>query len=265
VGVAEASVEIAGDGPGAVVLVHAGVCDSRMWDPQWAPFAATRRVVRYDLRGFGRSPLPPEPYSHAADLVALLGRLGAGPVWLVGASLGGRVALEVAVAHPELVEGLVVAGAALSGHDWSEEMAAFGDREDAALGRGDLDAAVEENLRMWVDAGRPAGAVDQKVRAQVAEMQRLAFETQYPTPPDADEEPLVNSLANRVGEITVPVMAITGQADVADFQDIADRLVVEVAGARRATIPGAAHLPSMEQPEKFNRLALGFITERTGG
>jgi 3-oxoadipate enol-lactonase len=264
VGVAEASVETAGSGPGTIVLVHAGVCDSRMWDPQWIPFTASARTVRYDLRGFGRSPLPPEPYSHAADLVGLLGRLGPGPFWLVGASLGGRVALEVAVAHPELVEGLVVAGAALSGHAWSDEIAAFGDREDAALGRGDLDAAVEENLRMWVDAGRPPDQVDQQVRKLVAEMQRDAFETQYPAPPDADEEPLVGGLADRLGEIRVPLLAITGAADVADFQRIADRLTTEVPDARRAIVAGAAHLPSMERPEEFNRLALGFVTERAG-
>jgi 3-oxoadipate enol-lactonase len=264
VGVAEASVETTGSGPGTVVLVHAGVCDSRMWDPQWAPFSATAKVVRYDLRGFGRSPLPPEPYSHAADLVGLLVRLGLGPVWLVGASLGGRVALEVAVAHPELVEGLVAADAALSGYDWSAEMAAFGDREDAALGRGDLDEAVEENLRMWVDAGRPAHVVDPGVRAAVARMQRAAFETQYPSPPDADEEPLVGALAKRLGEVKVPVLAITGEADVRDFQSIADRLVIEIPDARRATIHGAAHLPSMERPDEFNRLTLGFITERAG-
>jgi pimeloyl-ACP methyl ester carboxylesterase len=83
------------------VLVHAGICDSRMWNPQWDAFAAAHRTVRYDLRGFGRSPLPPQPYSHGNDLIALLRQLGIQQASLVGASLGGRVALEVAVAHPE--------------------------------------------------------------------------------------------------------------------------------------------------------------------
>lgn len=97
------------------MLVHAGICDSRMWDPQWDAFPAAHRTVRYDLRGFGHSPLPPEPYSHARDLVALLERLGIQQATLVGASLGGRVALEVAVTHPEVVDALILADAALPG------------------------------------------------------------------------------------------------------------------------------------------------------
>jgi 3-oxoadipate enol-lactonase len=85
--------EVAGEGS-TVVLVHAGICDSRMWGPQWDAFPAAHRTVRYDLRGFGRSPLPPQPYSHGRDLIALLEQLRIERATLVGASLGGRVALE---------------------------------------------------------------------------------------------------------------------------------------------------------------------------
>ena len=112
-------VEAAGNGD-AVVLVHAGICDSRMWEPQWAPYAARFRVVRYDLRGFGRSPLEPGRYSDGADLVALLEENG--PASVVGVSVGGRIALEAALARPELVERLVLVGAGLPDHDWSEEV-----------------------------------------------------------------------------------------------------------------------------------------------
>ena len=104
--------EVAGGGS-TVVLVHAGICDSRMWDPQWDVFPAAHRTVRYDLRGFGRSPLLPQPYSHGRDLIALLEHRRIEQAALVGASLGGRVALEVAVAHPEVVDALVLADAAL--------------------------------------------------------------------------------------------------------------------------------------------------------
>jgi pimeloyl-ACP methyl ester carboxylesterase len=75
-----------------------------MWGPRWDAFPAAHRTVRYDLRGFGRSPLPPQPYSHGRDLIALFERLRIEQATLVGASLGGRVALEVAVAHPQVVE-----------------------------------------------------------------------------------------------------------------------------------------------------------------
>jgi pimeloyl-ACP methyl ester carboxylesterase len=264
VSIAPESVQVEGDGE-TVVLVHAGVCDSRMWDPQWEPFAAAHRVVRYDLRGFGRSPLPPEPYSHAADLVALLQGLDSGPAWLVGASLGGRIVLEAAVAHPELVAGLVLVSSALSGHPWSPDVLAFWDREDAALNAGDLDMAVEENLRMFVDGPvRGPGSADPALRGRVRTMQRDAFAVQLPAPPDADEEPLVTGLAERLGEIKAPVLVVTGTDDVADFVVIADRLAGSIPGAERATVAGAAHLPSMEQPAEFNRLVLGFLAASAG-
>ena len=151
----------AGAGP-VVVLLHAGVCDSRMWDPQWVRFPRTHRTIRYDQRGYGRSPLPHGSWSHARDLIGLLAELGIQRAALVGVSQGGQIALELAVARPDLVDALVLVGAGLPGHGWSAPVQASLAEEDAAVGGGDLDAAVEPNLRLWVDgpqrsAGQPVG------------------------------------------------------------------------------------------------------------
>jgi 3-oxoadipate enol-lactonase len=210
--------EVAGAGS-PVVLIHAGICDSRMWDPQWEVFPAAHRTVRYDLRGFGRSPVPPQPYSHGRDLIALLEELGIQQATLVGASLGGRVALEVAVAHPEVVDALVVADAALPGFAWSDQVTAFGAEEDAAVERGDLDAAVGANLRMWVDGPRrPPSVVDPAVRELVRQMQRRAFELQVPVWQDAQEELLVSDVARRLSAVRAPTLVVVGEQDVSDFQ-----------------------------------------------
>jgi 3-oxoadipate enol-lactonase len=254
----ELHVEVAGAGP-PVVLLHAGVADARMWDPQWVTFPRVHRTVRYDLRGFGRSPLPPGSFSHAGDLVALLDRLGIGRTALVGVSLGGRVALEAAVARPDLVDALVVVGASLPGHAWSDELEAFDAEEDAALERGDLDTAVELNVRLWVDGRRAPGGGDPATRAAVAEMQRHAFELQLPVADEVDEQLLVPDLADRLGEVRAPTLVLVGEEDVADIHVIAERLAREVPGAQRAAIPGAAHLPSMERPAEFDELVLGFL------
>jgi 3-oxoadipate enol-lactonase len=254
-------IDIAGEGA-PVVFVHAGICDSRMWDPQWAPFTAAYQAVRLDLRGFGRSPLPPEPYSHGRDLVAILERLGTGPVALVAASSGGGVALEVAVARPDLVAALVLADAALPGHAWSEEVKASWAEEEAALERGDLDAAVEVNLRMWVDGRRLPGAVDPTVRERVREMQRRAFELQVPVWDQADEEALTPDVGARLGEIGAPALVVVGEDDVTDLHDIAGRLAREIPDGRHVSIAAAAHLPSLERPDVFNELALGFLGQR---
>jgi 3-oxoadipate enol-lactonase len=254
-------IDIAGEGA-PVVFVHATICDSRMWEPQWAAFTAAHRAVRLDLRGFGRSSLPPEPYSDGRDLVALLEGLGSGPVALVAASSGGGVALQVAVARPDLVAALVLADASLPGHAWSEEVKAFWAEEEAALERGDLDAAVEVNLRMWVDGRRPPGAVDPTVRERVGEMQRRAFELQLPVGDQAEEEALVPEVAARLGEIRAPALVVVGEADVTDLHDIAERLAREIPDGRHVSIAAAAHLPSLERPDVFNELALGFLGQR---
>jgi 3-oxoadipate enol-lactonase len=257
--VAELYWEEAGKGP-AVVLVHEGVCDSRMWDPQWETFPRSHRTVRYDMRGFGRSPLASGTFSNATDLIGLLEELALGPAALVGVSLGGRVALEVAVKRPDLVSALVLVGAGVPGHEWTADTLAGWAEEEAALERGDLDAAVEVNLRMWVDGpSRGPDEVAVGVRERVAEMQRRAFEIQLPVGDDASEELLVPDLSDRLGEIRAPTLVLVGELDRPDMLSLADRLAAGIPGARLATIGRAAHVPSLECPAEFDRLVLDFL------
>jgi pimeloyl-ACP methyl ester carboxylesterase len=257
---AELHYEVAGEGP-PVVLIHEGIADSRMWEPQWTSFPPTHRTVRYDMRGFGETPITPGSFSNARDLVGLLERLALGPAALVGVSLGGRVALEVAVARPELVSALVLVGAGLPGHDWTEETQAGWTEEQAALERGDVEAAVELNLRMWVDGpGRSPSDVDPDVREQVAVMQRRAFELQLPVGDAGEEEPLVPDLADRLTEIRAPTLIVVGEEDRPDIHTIADRLAAALPHARRASIPATAHIPSLERPDEFDRLVLEFLS-----
>jgi len=124
--------EVAGEGP-EIVLFHEGICDSRMWDPQWETLTRSHRVLRFDFRGYGRSPLEPGRFANATDVLDLVDRHNFARAALVGASLGGRVALEVALAAPERVAALVLVGSGLPGHDWSEEMKATWEEEEAAL------------------------------------------------------------------------------------------------------------------------------------
>jgi 3-oxoadipate enol-lactonase len=251
--------EQAGEGP-PVVLVHEAIGDSRMWEPQWQTFSCAHRTVRYDMRGFGKSPIGPGKFSHARDLVDLLDEVGLERTSLVAGSLGGRVALEVAVDQPDRIEKLVLMNPGGPGGDWSEETQAGWAEEEAALDRGDLDAAVEVNLRMWVDGPhRAPGEVDQEVRELVAQMQRRSFELQLPVAEEAREELLVESLAERVGEVTASTLVVTGELDQPDILAIADRLSQQIPDVRLAMIPGAAHAPSLERPEEFDRLVLEFL------
>jgi len=249
--------EVAGDGP-ELVLLHEGICDSRMWDPQWEKYAQSHRLMRLDFRGFGQTPLEPGPFASARDVLGLMDRHGFERAALVGVSLGGRVALEVAVAAPDRVSALILVGSGLPGHDWSKEMHAIWEAEEAALREGDLDGAVDVVLRTWVAGpGRELEDVDPGVRNRVAEMRRRAFELQASI--EDDEELLVEDLAQRLGEIQVPTLVLVGEEDVPDIQAIAERLAREIAGARLERIADTAHVPSMERPEEFDRLVLGFL------
>jgi 3-oxoadipate enol-lactonase len=251
--------EVAGEGP-EIVLLHEGICDSRMWDPQWETLTRSHRVLRFDFRGYGRSPLEPGRYASARDALELLDRHGFERAALIGVSLGGRVALEIALAAPERVAALVLVGSGLPGHDWSEELKATWKEEESALRAGDLDEAVEVTLRTWVDGPRRTPEdVDADVRARVAEMQRRAFELQLPFEDEAEEELLVEDVAPRLGEIQAPTLVLVGEEDVADIHAIADRLAGEIPGARRSTIANTAHVPSMERPGEFDDLVLGFL------
>jgi 3-oxoadipate enol-lactonase len=231
-----------------------------MWEPQWETFRPSHRMLRYDMRGFGRSPVGPGSYSNAGDLIDLLEQQGVAKASLVGVSMGGRVALEVAIARPELVDALVLVGAGFPGHVWSAEMNAADKAEMAALTGGDLDAAVEVTLSTWVDGPRRSPEdVDPEVRALVAEMQRRAYELQLPVWETAEEEPLVGDLAERIGEVGAPTLVLVGEEDVPDMHEIAGRLERELPNARRASIADTAHVPSLERPREFDQLVLPFL------
>jgi pimeloyl-ACP methyl ester carboxylesterase len=220
--------EVAGEGS-PVFLIHAGIFDSRMWEPQWRTFPPVHRTVRCDLRGYGRTPLPKETYSHAGDVAELLDQLRLARAALVGNSMGGAIALEVALARPDLVDRLVLVGSGLPGHEWSEQSRRFDEEEEAALARGDLEAAIEVGLRLWVDG---PGRRHQEVEPGGTQ------------PGGGDDARFVCG------------------AGAAGILLIADRLVQRIPGAREVVIPGTAHLPSLERPLEFDREVLPFLSAR---
>jgi len=257
--VSDLYVEQAGSGS-PVVLLHEGIGDSRMWEPQWGPYSERFHVVRYDMRGFGQSPPAVGTYSLSGDLVALLDELELGPAAVIGMSLGGAVAMEATIARPDLVSRLVLAGSGLRGFEMNEATKAGWNEEEAALERGDDDEAVEINMRMWVDGpSRSPDQVDPELRRKVAEMQRRAIDIWREAGEEGEHRPLVEDWGGRLGEISVPTLVLVGELDRPEMLAIADKLEAEIPGARRETIAGAAHVTNMEQPEEFDRLVLGFL------
>ena len=261
---AELNYELSGEGT-AVVLVHEGVCDMRMWDELAEALAGEFTVLRYDMRGYGDSTLPPGPFSQSGDLLALLDHVAIERAALVGVSYGGRVALDTAFVAPDRVTALVLAAPGLREHERSRVVAEFGNEEERLLDAGEIDAATELNVRLWVDGpNRGPDAVAAEVRERVREMQRRAFEIQIvayeSTPPPGPEDPL----DVRLGEVTAPTFVIVGDEDVPDFLEIAERLESELPDARRIVLEDTAHTIPLERPGRFRDLTLGFLRERLG-
>src|SRR2546429_8714773 len=252
--------DVHGEGP-PVALVHAGIADSRMWAPQLRTFPESHRVVRVDLPGFGESPFEDDVVSFRGAIRDALDGAGVERAALVGTSLGGRAALELALDSPDRVSALVLVGPGIDDHEWSEQVERFGADEEAALERGDLEAAVTVNLRLWV-AGprRELEGVDPGLRELVTDMQRQAFRLSKGHD-DLQADRLEPPASARLGDVRVPTLVLTGDEDVEDIHAIADRLAREIPGAERATIADAAHLPSLERPDEFDRIVLGFLGE----
>jgi 3-oxoadipate enol-lactonase len=244
-----------------IVLIHAGIADRRMWDPQWEILSSRHHVVRLDLRGFGESTTPPEgALSHVDDVLATLAHLGIGRCHLVGSSFGAGVAVEVTLTAPELVESLLLCppgGSLLA--ELTDALKAFFDAERTALAAGDLDAAVEANIASWVvGPGRNAAEVDPGFQNLVRRMQRQAFEVTASWA-DVEEAELDPPALERLGEITAPALVLVGGHDLDTTLDAANRVCAGIGQVRRVDWPDVAHLPSLEQPDRFLALLLDWI------
>lgn len=249
--------EVAGSGQ-PLLLIHAGVADSRMWDNQWSLLAQHYRVIRYDIRGFGQSALTPGAFASYEDAAELLRFLNIERAHVIGMSWGGKIAIDLALAHPEMVQLLVLGAPSVGGAPQSEEVIRFGQEEDALLERGDLVGATELNLRMWVDGPhRTPEQIDPVVRERVREMQFHAFS--LPFLGEVNQYELEPPAIERLNEIRAPTLVIVGDLDVDEKVLLAQRIVGEVVGARLVTRADVGHMVSMERPDEFNQIVLKFL------
>ena len=242
-----------------VVLLHAGVADSRMWAPQIGLLrAAGYQVVAPDLRGYGERPLGSGSFSHMRDVAVLLD----GEAVVVGNSLGGRVALELALHRPDLVSRLLLVAPGLPGWEWSDEVRAGWATEGEAFDRGDLQAAAEVSVRMWVDGPtRSPDKIDSSLRSVVREMVLRSYQLEIDAgdAPGVEEELGSAAVGERLSEIRCPTLVVVGERDTPDMQAIAAHVARSIDGADLLIIPDAAHLPSLERPEEFNSVLLAFL------
>lgn len=243
--------QISGDGP-AVVLLHSGVADIRQWDPQWEALTAHHRVLRYDRRGYGETPLPHEEYDDATDLVRLLDELGIATAILVGSSAGGELAQQVASAWPERVTGLVLLCAAADVEP-TDAIRAFARREDELLEEGELEGAVALNVQTFLGP-----EADEETRQLVHEMQHRAFEVQLAAGDDVPQQP---GPEIRLERAKMPAVVVSGALDLDYFTHAAEHLTSELPDARHVVLDWAGHLPNLERPAEMTEWLVGVLGE----
>lgn len=246
--------ETAGSGS-VLVFLHGFTLDTRMWDDQFSLFAQRARVLRYDLRGFGQSALPTgEAYSHVDDLSVLLDHLGVEQATLVGLSMGGAIALDFALVHPQRVQALVLIDTVLGGFPWSPESTA---REGLIWQRaraGGIPAAKEAwfDHRLFVPARRKP-----EVAARLARIidDYSGWHFVNANPERSPDPPA----AQRLHEIQAPVLALVGGEDTPDFLEIAALIRRQVPHAAGTVVLGAGHMANMEAPEQVNEAIWQFL------
>lgn len=248
--------ESVGEGD-AVVFIHAGVADSRMWDPQFAAVSDGFRFVRVDLRGFGHSKLPKEPYTDCEDVLAVMGHLGIDRAVMVGCSIGAEAALDLATFAPYRLSGLVLIGASAPGFhppsaeyrspQWPDAIAAFE--------AGDMEKVAELEAEIWVvGRDRKRSDVDAGVFDLVVEMDLAALKTEKKRD-ERRKAPQLEALPH----LDIPSLIVVGEHDLPQLIEAAEHLEETFDHATRVVIKKAAHLPSLEQPEAFNREFFAFL------
>lgn len=259
--------EVAGSGH-PLTLIHGALVNRGLWDDQVAAFAERYTVVRYDMRGFGDSALvkaDQPPYSASADLYALLHYLGIKQTYLMGLSAGGGLAIDFTIEHPEVVDALIAVAAGLSGFaPESSDESSEGEAEEPwqqvvqALQQGEIDRAVEMNLRYWTDGPR---RTPEQVNAQARERVRAMTTANYRRGDDLGVWPefIEPPAAGRLAEIKVPTLVMYGDQDVREVAEVAQALEGGIKGARKVVIPDTAHHLNLEKPAEFNRVVLDFL------
>ena len=257
--------EVAGSGV-PVVLLHAGVADSRQWNNEFAWLSMHHRVVRYDLRGFGKSEPAEGEFSHRQGLQRVLATAGiTEPAWMIGCSMGGTLAMDYALEYPERVRGLVLVGSGPSGLKLDAPRPELFKAIERASEAGDLDLVAELETQIWFDGvGRKADQVDPIMRALAYAMNRLALQHEARSlgtrVPD-----VTTSAAQRLHQLQMPVLSVVGEHDIPYIHLASDHLVQHVASARKCVLQDAAHLPNMDQPAAFRLLIEEFTVEADHG
>lgn len=246
----------------ALLMLHAGIANLRMWDPQVDALARDHFVVRFDTRGFGKTETEDVEFSNRQDALAILDHLGIRAATLVGASRGGMIAIDMALESPSRVSGVVVIGSRLSGFpeiELTEAEDAMIDAIDAAFEAKDWHLLARREVQLW--AFGPLRREEELDPGFVA----TAYELNRVNTVHAEENPIPLPLEppafDRVVDITVPALVMVGEYDLTPVLAEYEYLLTTLPNVTGCTFRDTAHLPNVEHPAEFTRVLTDWLAE----
>ncbi|MCE2436537.1 MAG: alpha/beta hydrolase [Pseudomonadales bacterium] len=253
--------EVEGAGE-ALVLIHGWLGNLRMWDFQAQALAGSHRVVRCDMRGFGRSTTEHVEFAYWADVAALLDHLGVDRAHIVGQSFGGTIALDLALARPACVATLTSVAGGIGGYRPDLDL------EEDNVPRSDLDRLWDEKkwvelaeleTQIWVDGwGQPTTRVGRTLRDSIKADVLSTYQAENE---EGLPQPLEPRAADRLGELTVPLLVMIGTLDEVRSRATAAHLVASVSESRCVEVAGVAHMIQLEAPERVSEELRDFIQD----
>jgi 3-oxoadipate enol-lactonase len=249
--------EMAGTGT-PLLLLHSGIADHRMWAGQYREFSRHFEVIMPDFRGYGKSPAPNGHFRHYEDIHGLIQHLGFKSVNVAGCSIGGKTAIGIAIACPEMIESSILIAPGLVGYEYRDKETLAKDAVlEGLIASGRREEVADRLVDLWVvGLKRDRKTVDSAARALVREMILDNYDSvadKFPeTPPEFD-------MISRLTEIQVPTLVMVGESDLPDMQAISQLVSDRIPGAKRQVISNAAHLPNLEHRNVFNRSVLDFL------
>lgn len=248
--------EIVGEGQ-PLILIHGGNMDRRMWDEQFAALGKTYKVIRYDVRGFGKSDRQVKAFAHYQDLYDLMKFLRIKEANIVGLSLGGGIAADFAITHPEMVQNLILVCPGINGFTISSDGGAY----SIATIEAARDEGYARATEMWLRSPYMIPAMEHpELRAK---LRQLALDNAHNWLANfVWSRDLKPSTRERLPEIKARTLLVVGDRDVPNMLKLVDEAAAKIPGATKAVIKGVGHLPNMERPTEFDKTVLDFLATR---
>ncbi|MBL4620909.1 MAG: alpha/beta hydrolase [Immundisolibacteraceae bacterium] len=237
-----------------LVLIHGMATDHRLWQPQLEAFAASHAVISYDLRGFGTSSRPIEPYTAEDDLAALLDHLKVDSAHILGLSLGSSIATRFALNHPQRCQSLIAAGPVLQGFDDARDFMTGLKQVWGTAKELGLDAAREQWLNLPLFAGLTPSSVYGSLGLQMIN----DYDGWHWLNRDPETWPEVMP-AERLADISCPTLIISGENEMAGLQRAGAFMLAQIPDAKAVFIEAAGHMVNLEQPDLFNQPVVSFL------